>query len=136
MTNRTRLHVLTAVAALLLPAAAHAHLVNTGLVASLLKTFGREQVGIVSLKQFRDAAQPSRACYQSIVLTSFTIDKWHRLDLLPGDYAARITREASMPIVETLGLQVGADGLVKTMQPFAMEYDCTVSVGTNLYVAR
>ena len=31
MTNRTRLHVLTAVAALLLPAAAHAHLVNTGL---------------------------------------------------------------------------------------------------------
>ena len=109
---------------------------SLGLVASLLKTFGREQVGIVSLKQFRDAAQPSRACYQSIVLTSFTIDKWHRLDLLPGDYAARITREASMPIVETLGLQVGADGLVKTMQPFAMEYDCTVSVGTNLYVAR
>jgi hypothetical protein len=51
-------------------------------------------------------------------------------------YAARIQREASLPIVDAFGLQVDANGLVQTLQPFAMEFDCTLGVGTNLYVAR
>ena len=63
------------------------------------------------------------------------IDTWHQCAPMPGRYAARILREASMPIIDSLGLTVGADGLVATRQPFVMQYDCTVTVGTNLYVA-
>ena len=106
------------------------------LVQGLLKTFGQSEIGIISLKQFRDAADPTKACYQAIVQSAFKIEKWHHRGLLAGDYAARISNEASMPIVEAFGLQVQADGMVKTMQPFSMEFDCTLLAGTNLYVAR
>lgn len=106
------------------------------LLGSLLKTFGQNEIGIISLKQFRDAADPSKACYQAVVQSAFKIEHWHRRGLLPGDYAARITPVASMPIVEAFGMQPGPDGLVHTLQPFAMEFDCTLLAGTNLYVAR
>ena len=108
---------------------------SLGLLESFASTFGKQQIGIVSLKQFRDAADPSRACYQALVSTQFKIDTWHQCAPMPGKFAARILREASMPIIESLGLTVGADGLVATLQPFVMQYDCTVTVGTNLYVA-
>lgn len=108
---------------------------SMGLFDSFANVFGKEQIGIVSLKQFRDAADPTRACYQAVVSTQFKIDTWHQCAPLPGRYAARIAREASMPIIDALGLTVGADGMVTTMQPFVMVYDCTVTVGTNLYVA-
>ena len=108
---------------------------SLGLLESFASTFGKQQIGIVSLKQFRDAADPSRACYQALVSTQFKIDTWHQCAPIPGKFAARILREASMPIIESLGLTVGADGLVATLQPFVMQYDCTVTVGTNLYVA-
>jgi len=108
---------------------------NNGVVASLFDTFLKEKVGIVSLKQFRDAAKPDLACYQAVVQTDFLIDKWHKMALLPGKYAARIACVDSMPIVSALGLTVDADGLVESMQPFAMVYDCTVTTGTNLFVA-
>jgi acetoacetate decarboxylase len=102
---------------------------------AVLQTFGKSEIGIVSLKQFRDAADPSRACYQALVLSSFQIHTWHQRGLLAGDYSARIADDASMPIVDAFGLQRGADGLVPTMQPFAMRFDCTLGVGTNLWVA-
>ena len=108
---------------------------SLGLFKSFASVFGKQQIGIVSLKQFRDAADPTRACYQAVVSTQFKIDTWHQCAPLPGKFAARILREASMPIIDSLGLTVGADGLVQTMQPFVMVYDCTVSTGTNLYVA-
>jgi len=100
-----------------------------------VNTFGKQRIGIVSLKQFRDAEHPEAACYQAVVKTDFLIDKWHKLAPLPGKFAARIHNEASMPIIDALGLTVGADGLVQTLQPFVMVYDCTVTAGTNLWVA-
>lgn len=107
-----------------------------GVASSLVKTFAKQKIGIVSLKQFRDAATPDRACYQAVVQTEFHIDKWHQCALMPGKFAARILKEDSMPIVEAFGLQVNEDGLIQTAQPFVMTYDCTVTTGTNLYVAR
>ncbi len=108
---------------------------SVALIESFAHTFGKQQIGIVSLKQFRDAADPARACYQAVVSTQFKIEKWHQCAALPGKFAARIAADASMPIIDALGLTVGADGLVQTMQPFVMVYDCTVTTGTNLYVA-
>ncbi len=108
---------------------------SPGLLTELIRSFGRSEIGIVSLKQFRDAAEPDRACYQAVVLSAFKVSAWHRRGLLGGDYGARIAHEASMPIVDAFGLQQGPDGLVASMQPFAMEFDCTLTTGTNLYVA-
>ncbi len=107
---------------------------SLGLDAGLFEAFARQKVGIVSLKQFRDAQAPERACYQAVVQTEFLIHQWHKLAALPGKYAVRIARDESMPILASLGLHVGDDGLVTSMQPFLMEYDCTLSTGTNLWV--
>ena len=108
---------------------------SPGLLKELIKTFGRSEIGIVSLKQFRDAAEPDKACYQAVVLSSFKVSTWHSLGVLPGQYGVRISHHASVPIVDAFGLKVSEDGLIKTLQPFAMQFDCTLTVGTNLYVA-
>lgn len=109
---------------------------KTGALTSLFKTFAKAQIGIVSLKQFRDAADPAKACYQAVVSTQFKIDKWHKMGLLPGRYAAHIAPTDSMPIVEALGLMADSNGRVAVEQPFVMVYDCTVTTGTDLFVAH
>ncbi|HZH79420.1 MAG TPA: hypothetical protein VEY88_25595, partial [Archangium sp.] len=106
-----------------------------GVAESLFEMFLKQTVGIVSLKQFRDAETPDYACYQAVVKTDFVIDKWHKRAVLPGKYATKILPEASMPIVDALGLKVDEHGLVESLQPFTMSYDCTVTTGTNVFIA-
>lgn len=108
---------------------------GTTSVMAMLKTLLRDRVGMVCLKQFRDAHQPDRACYQAVVRADFCIDRWVDASLLPGRFAVKILRDASFPIIEAFGLQTDAEGLIETDQAFSMTFDCTVTPGTNLYVA-
>ncbi len=70
----------------------------------------------ITVKQFRDAQAPERACYQALVSSPMGIERWNRsgllgdLQLLRGDvsggYSVRIHRYPSQPIIELLGLNV------------------------------
>lgn len=64
----------------------------------------RPGVTVVNLKQFRDAADPNSACYQSVVSSPLQITKIHGGGPLLGDYWLRITRCESHQIVSDLGL--------------------------------
>ena len=64
----------------------------------------RPTLTTVNLKQFRDAAAPDRACYQSVVASPLEITKIRGGGPLRGDYLLRITRCESHQIVADLGL--------------------------------
>lgn len=69
----------------------------------------------VNLKQFRDAEDPTRACYQAVVLAPMTIGRVNEVGLmgglrifrgdLSGGYRIRLYRYSAQPIVESLGLE-------------------------------
>ena len=87
----------------------------------------------LTLKQFRDAQEPDRACYKALVSSTMGIDRLNNSGLLgdvhllrgdvSGGYTLRIYRYASQPIIESLGLEVAAtegstnDGSVAVLKP-------------------
>jgi hypothetical protein len=73
------------------------------------------EVELVNLKQFRDAMDPTRACYQALIEGPCTIRKLHGAGLLPEGFTARIPDWAShrigyhlgLPMTETLPVEYG-----------------------------
>lgn len=72
-------------------------------IARGLASAGRGVVELLSLKQFRDAADPRRACYQAVVRSRARVVGLRRA-ALTGSYAYRIHGRASHPLVDELGV--------------------------------
>lgn len=70
-----------------------------GALAGLL----RGRADFYNLKQFRDCADPSRACYQALVRASAVLRGSPRI-AAAGEYAYRIHAHPSHPFAEALGL--------------------------------
>lgn len=76
-------------------------------MAKLLQHFstGKPKVlPTVNLKQFRDVADSTRACYQALVDTPSTLSDLEGGGFLKGDYELLINSAASFEIVKDLGL--------------------------------
>ena len=105
----------------------------------------------ITVKQFRDAQEPDRACYKALVSSPMGIDRLNRsgllgdVNLLRGDtsggYTLRIHRYTSQPIIESLGLDVAAteerdDGgsvaILKPTFPFWTDVDLLYGKGRVL----
>lgn len=69
---------------------------------------------VINLKQFRDAADSTRACYQALVSSPCEVIDWKGGHFLDGDYEVEIATCDSHQIVNDLGLadQVGPDSTV------------------------
>lgn len=74
------------------------------LAESLIEDLWARSVPQVFLKQFRDAVDGTRACYQAIVESPARVQKITG-GLLPGDYAFELETLASQPIAEQLGIR-------------------------------
>jgi hypothetical protein len=59
----------------------------------------------LTLKQFRDAEQPDRACFQSLIHEPWTLSDPKRVKRLNPKTEIYVYRYPSLPLVETLGLQ-------------------------------
>jgi hypothetical protein len=105
----------------------------------------------ITVKQFRDAQEPDRACYKALVSSMMAIDRLNQSGLLgdfnllrgdtSGGYTLRIHRYTSQPIIESLGLDVAAteerdDGgsvaILKPTFPFWTEVDLLYGKGQVL----
>lgn len=79
---------------------------------SPLAHFLEPRVPMVNFKQFRDAADATRACYQAIIESPARVQRLRGGGLLTGPFEIAITRCESHQIVEQLGLEgyrVGTD---------------------------
>jgi len=102
----------------------------------------------VTIKQFRDAQEPQRACYKALVRSTMGIERINRSGLLgdsnllrgdaSGGYTIRIHRYATQPIIESLGIEVArtenADGevpisVLKPTFPFWTDVDLYYGAG-------
>jgi hypothetical protein len=107
-------------------------------------------INSLNLKQFRDAQHPSLICYQALtnarmLTTSFNAGAMlGQSELLLGDlsggYSVKLYQHSSIPICQTLGLEVHgsatAGGVTfdefKPVAPFWMNVDLTLDRGVNL----
>jgi hypothetical protein len=62
---------------------------------------------MIFLKQFRDAASASGACYQSVIAANATTTALRGQGFLTGDYVLNLADYASQPIASDLGLMIG-----------------------------
>lgn len=102
------------------------------LLLDILGLIRHEEVPGVFLKQFRDAADGTRACYQAIIEAGSGVTKLHGGGLLPGTFTATVSDFASHPLAADLGL-AGPD--VPLEFPFWANFDFTISRGTEIWKA-
>ncbi len=93
-----------------------------------------------SLKQFRDAEEPDKACFQSIVQTPFVIERLHDLREIESQMHVHLYRSESQPIMQKLWLSHklcdSADGVVYSLEPirpFVMRLDLRVDEGIDIW---
>ena len=70
----------------------------------------------ITVKQFRDAQEPDRACYKALVRSRMGVERINRSGLLgdanllrgdtSGGYTIRVHRYGSQPIIQSLGIEV------------------------------
>ena len=102
----------------------------------------------ITIKQFRDAQEPQRACYKALVRSTMGIERINRSGLLgdsnllrgdtSGGYTIRVHRYATQPIIESLGIEVArtenGDGevpisVLKPTFPFWTDVDLYYGAG-------
>jgi hypothetical protein len=74
-------------------------------------------IHVVNLKQFRDAVDSTKACYQALVDSPCRLDAWKGGGLLPGDYELEVTSCDSHRIVSGLGLSTVGGGEPQIVRP-------------------
>ena len=112
------------------------------LLSLALESLANEKpINEFSLKQFRDAEQPLKACYQSLIRVPQVIERLYDLREIETRTHVRIHRTASQPIVETLGLvhklvaasQGGGDHILEPVRPFWMRMDVRMDEAQELW---
>jgi uncharacterized protein with NAD-binding domain and iron-sulfur cluster len=90
------------------------------------------EVPVVFLKQFRDVADPRRACYQAIVEAPARVTSFQGAGLLDGSYALDVTQCMTHPIVRELGLR-GAQQPV--LGAWHVDFGFVMETGTEVWRA-
>lgn len=105
---------------------------TASLVAGTARDFLAGVRPILFLKQFRDVAQPDRACHQAIVESRARLVRFHGAGLL-RHYTVTVHDLAGEPLRDELGLPPGP------LEPLAalwVHTDFAVDLGTELWSAR
>jgi len=111
-----------------------------------LKSIGLEVMGKgapinhLSMKQFRDAEDPSRACFQAVNLYPETLRRVHDLREIDRRMHVAVHRYPTQPIVKALGLHVKwtdssqgqAVDYLQPIRPFWFRADISSDLGTDI----
>ncbi|MBN2002785.1 MAG: twin-arginine translocation signal domain-containing protein [Anaerolineae bacterium] len=94
-----------------------------------------EHMPLVFLKQFRDAEDSSKACYQAVVEAPLRIETFYGGGMLSDAYGLTLPPLASHPLADALGLQVDADGVARALAAFWLHGDFVLESGMVLWQA-
>jgi hypothetical protein len=97
---------------------------------------------MLTLKQFRDAADPTQACYQALVAVPLEIQQLSELEEIETPLHVRIHEYPSQAIVSTLGLVVkdwqqgggSRIAVIEPCRPFWLRGRLRQDHGTNIHV--
>jgi hypothetical protein len=81
---------------------------HTGLGGGLVEFAARfinDHIPLVFLKQFRDAQNTHKACYQRLIEAPLKLEMFYEGGLFPEAYTLRIADVASHPLAQNLGLK-------------------------------
>lgn len=92
----------------------------------------RRRAPMVFLKQFPDAADPTTACYMSLVEAPSNMTEFHHGGLMRTDYDVSFTPCDSHPIAKDLGF---ATETVKPLLSFFVEFDFEIDGGVEIWKA-
>ncbi len=102
---------------------------SLGLTGDILDDLLAEQVPQLFLKQFRDIADGTRACYQAITQTNGQITRFDSFPQLT-EYAMTLADLASSPVASEFGIAPR-----QTVLGVSLEYDMTILPGQVLWRA-
>ena len=87
------------------------------------------RIPMVFLKEFRDVADPAKACFQAMVEANAQMNKFHSAKVLTNAYDINIELCDSHPIRADLGL--AASGPLRSKISFWVNYDFEIGLGTQ-----
>ena len=93
-----------------------------GLLVELFDLLRHHEYPLVFLKQFRDAADGTQACYQAVVEAPVRITSFRGGGWLDGEYRLRIEPLESHPIAQELGL-AGPEPRILAATYMAFDFD-------------
>lgn len=104
----------------------------------------------ITLKQFRDSAQPDLLCYQALINSKIRVERLNQggplgdRTILMGDpsggYEIMVHQYAAQPIVESLGLEISREirlkdrsaAVLKPVLPYWLDLDLTYGAGEQI----
>ncbi len=92
-----------------------------------------EAMPLLFLKQFRDAADSRKACYQAIIKAPLRITTFHGGGFVDTTYTLTFQPLASHPLPETLGLNVDTAGVTQAIATFWLHVDFTLDAGVEVW---
>lgn len=104
----------------------------TSMTLQIQEALGEGGMVMAMLKQFPDTADPTRACYQSILEAQASINGFRGAGLTDNHYEVRITSYDSHPFWSELGLQ---DGWQEVGQGVWMDFDFEQHLGVEIWRA-
>ena len=108
------------------------NLLRPGVAHDLLAEVRGGAVPLSFLKQFRDAADGSNACYQAIVSVPMRASAIRGGGVLPGTFTVELPDNASHPIASDLGLDPAALTSIKGLW---LDFDFVIERGTEIWRA-
>jgi len=106
---------------------------HSGLLWNILEHLLKGEVELVNLKQFRDAGDSTRACYQAVIEGPCKIHKIYSGGLLPDGFEATIPNWESHRIPEHLGLPL--DGPIPVRYGTWVHMDFSADAGREVWKA-
>ena len=106
--------------------------IDWNLVVTLLTDLFGKHLPTVFLKQFRDAADPTAACYQSIVEANATVTDFRSGGLLPSGWTLQMQQYAGAPFLDDLALSAGP---TTVDIGFWVDYNFSMDLGTEVWRA-
>lgn len=106
---------------------------GSGLAAQFGELVRHRRYPMVFLKQFRDVADPTQACYQAVIEADVSIGAFRGAGLLAGEYRLEICDLESHPVVEELGLESYAP---RVLNAFHSDFDFQMGLGRVIWERR
>jgi hypothetical protein len=94
-----------------------------------------EKMPLVFLKQFRDAADSRKACYQAIIEAPVHLTAFHGGGFIDTAYTLTCQPLASHPLPEILGLDVDSSGAMQALATFWLHVDFALDPSVEVWRA-